>query len=49
MILGFIEKAWTVATYFMIPAIVIEDRDLKGACRKSNPDHKKESSSYRSW
>ena len=31
MILGFIEKAWTVGTYFMIPAIVIEDRDLGSA------------------
>lgn len=35
MILGFIEKAWTVATYFMIPAIVIEDRDLKGAIERA--------------
>lgn len=26
MILGFIERVWTVATYFIIPAIVIEDR-----------------------
>ncbi len=35
MILGFFEKAWTVATYFMIPAIVIEDRDLKGAVERA--------------
>lgn len=35
MILGFIERAWTVATYFMIPAIVIEDRDLKGAVERA--------------
>jgi Family of unknown function (DUF6159) len=35
MILGFIESAWTVATYFMIPAIVIEDRDLKGAVERA--------------
>ncbi|MDP3105202.1 MAG: hypothetical protein Q8M95_11420 [Candidatus Methanoperedens sp.] len=31
MVLGFIERVWTVATYLIIPAIVIEDRDLKGA------------------
>lgn len=31
MVLGFIERVWTVATYFIIPAIVIENRDLKGA------------------
>jgi len=31
MVIGFIERVWTVATYFIIPAIVIEDRDLKGA------------------
>src|SRR5659263_644910 len=31
IILGFFEKAWTVGTYFMIPAIVIEERDLGGA------------------
>ena len=36
MIIGFIEKAWTVATYFMIPAIVIEDRDLKGAVERAS-------------
>lgn len=35
MIIGFIEKSWTVATYFMIPAIVIEDRDLKGAVQRA--------------
>ncbi|MCX9024881.1 MAG: DUF6159 family protein [Candidatus Methanoperedens sp.] len=31
MILGFVESVWTVATYFIIPAVVIEDRDIKGA------------------
>jgi len=36
MIIGFIEKAWTVATYFMIPAIVIEDRDLKSAVERTS-------------
>ncbi|MCX9082151.1 MAG: hypothetical protein OIN83_08125 [Candidatus Methanoperedens sp.] len=35
MILGFFERAWTVATYFMISAIVIEDRDLKGALERA--------------
>lgn len=35
MIIGFIEKAWTVATYFIIPAIVIEDRDLGGAIERA--------------
>jgi len=35
MILDFIEKAWTVATYFIIPAIVIEDRDLGGAVERA--------------
>jgi len=35
MILGFIKRVWTVATYFMIPAIVIEDRDLKGAVERA--------------
>ena len=35
MILGFIEKAWTVGTYFMIPAIVIEDRDLGSAVERA--------------
>ncbi|MFZ3166833.1 MAG: DUF6159 family protein [Candidatus Methanoperedens sp.] len=35
MILGFIEKAWTVGTYFMIPAIVIEDRDLGSAVERT--------------
>jgi hypothetical protein len=35
MILGFFEKAWTVGTYFMIPAIVIEDRDLGGAVERA--------------
>jgi len=36
MIIGFIEKAWTVATYFIIPAIVIEDRDLKSAVERAS-------------
>ena len=35
MILGLIEKAWTVGTYFMIPAIVIEDRDLGSAVERT--------------
>ena len=35
MILDFIERAWTVATYFIIPAIVIEDRDLGGAVERA--------------
>jgi Family of unknown function (DUF6159)/Membrane domain of glycerophosphoryl diester phosphodiesterase len=35
MVLGFIEKAWTVGTYFMIPAIVIEDRDLGSAVERT--------------
>ena len=35
MILGFIEKAWTVGTYFMVPAIVIEDRDLGSAVERT--------------
>ncbi len=35
MIVGFIESAWTVATYFIIPAIVIEDRELKGAVERA--------------
>jgi len=35
MVLGFIESVWTVATYFIIPAIVIEDRDLKGAVARA--------------
>ncbi len=35
MILGFIERVWTVATYFIIPAIVIEDRDLTGAVARA--------------
>lgn len=35
MILGFIDRAWTVAAYFMIPAIVIEDRNLKGAVERA--------------
>ena len=35
MILDFIEKAWTVATYFIIPAIVIEDRDLGSAVERA--------------
>ncbi len=35
IILGFIERVWTVATYFIIPAIVIEDRDLKGAVARA--------------
>jgi hypothetical protein len=36
MVLGFIERVWTVATYFIIPAIVIEDRDLKGAVARAS-------------
>jgi hypothetical protein len=35
MILDFIEKAWTVATYFIIPAIVIEDRGLTSAVERA--------------
>ncbi len=35
MILNFIESVWTVATYFILPAIVIEDRDLKGAIERA--------------
>ncbi len=35
MIPGFIESVWTVATYFIIPAIVIEDRDIKGAVERA--------------
>ena len=35
MVLGFIDKAWTVGTYFMIPAIVIEDRDLGSAVERA--------------
>ncbi len=35
MILGFIERVWTVATYFIIPAIVIEDRELKDAVARA--------------
>ncbi|MBU3967908.1 MAG: hypothetical protein KKG76_11150 [Euryarchaeota archaeon] len=35
MVIGFIERVWTVATYFIIPAIVIEDRDLKGAVARA--------------
>ncbi|HMB44964.1 MAG TPA: DUF6159 family protein [Candidatus Methanoperedens sp.] len=41
MILGFIDGAWTVAAYFMIPAIVIEDRDLKGAVERATQIIKK--------
>ena len=41
MILGFIERVWTVATYFIIPAIVIEDRDLKGAVARATDIMKK--------
>jgi len=29
-------RIWTVATYFIIPAIVIEDRDLKGAVARAS-------------
>jgi hypothetical protein len=36
MVLGFIERVWTVATYLIIPAIVIEDRDLKGAVARAS-------------
>jgi hypothetical protein len=35
MIVNFIESVWTVATYFIIPAIVIEDRNLKGAIERA--------------
>lgn len=35
MVIGFIERVWTVATYFIIPAIVIEDRDLKSAVARA--------------
>lgn len=35
MILNFIESVWTVATYFIVPAIVIEDRNLKGAIERA--------------
>ena len=41
MILGFIERVWTVATYFIIPAIVIEDRDMKGAIARATDIIKK--------
>ena len=41
MILGFIESVWTVATYFIIPAIVIEDRDIKGAVARATDIMKK--------
>lgn len=41
MILGFIESVWTVATYFIIPAIVIEDRDIKGAVARATDIIKK--------
>lgn len=41
MILGFIERVWTVATYFIIPAIVIEDRDLAGAVARATDIMKK--------
>ena len=36
MVIGFIERVWTVATYFIIPAIVIEDRDLEGAVARAS-------------
>ena len=35
MIVGFIESAWTVATYLIIPAIVIEGRGLRGAVERA--------------
>lgn len=35
MVIGFIERVWTVATYFIIPSIVIEDRDLNGAVARA--------------
>lgn len=35
MITAFIQKSWTVATYFIIPAIVIEDRNLKGGVERA--------------
>ncbi|MGB8217613.1 MAG: DUF6159 family protein [Candidatus Methanoperedens sp.] len=41
MIMGFIESVWTVATYFIIPAIVIEDRDIKGAVARATDIIKK--------
>jgi hypothetical protein len=41
MILGFIESVWTVATYFIIPAIVIEGRDIKGAVARATDIIKK--------
>ncbi len=41
MVLGFIERVWTVATYFIIPAIVIEDRDLTGAVARATDIMKK--------
>jgi hypothetical protein len=41
MIMGFIESVWTVATYFIIPAIVIEDRDIKGAVARATDIMKK--------
>ncbi len=41
MVLGFIERVWTVATYFIIPAIVIEDRDLSGAVARATDIMKK--------
>ncbi len=41
MILGFIESVWTVATYFIIPAIVIENRDIKGAVARATDIMKK--------
>src|SRR3990170_297738 len=41
MVLGFIERVWTVATYFIIPAIVIEDRDMKGAIARATDIIKK--------
>jgi hypothetical protein len=41
MILGFIESVWTVSTYFIIPAIVIEGRDIKGAVARATDIIKK--------
>lgn len=41
MIMGFIESVWTVATYFIIPAIVIENRDIKGAVARATDIMKK--------
>jgi hypothetical protein len=41
MILDFVESAWTVATYLIIPAIVIEDKNLRGAIGRATDIIKK--------